>query len=197
MHQEQHPLVQAMQALQNTPKMEIKGKPYTAIASRIEVFRRFYPEAAISTEILINDEQVVVVKSTITHEGKILGTGHAEEVKGAGLVNSTSALENCETSSIGRALATIALHGGEFASFEEVSNAIRQQQQGQIPQNNTTPQSTQAKDYGIVQLQAVGLNIENNGDEVVVIGNSYGHQTLLKQLKYKWRPENKQWYRAA
>lgn len=40
------------------------------------------------------------------------------------MVNKTSALENCETSAIGRALASLGLHGGEFASSFEVDNSI-------------------------------------------------------------------------
>ena len=42
-----------------------------------------------------------------------------------GFVNKTSALKNCETSSLGRAL-NFGLHGSEFSSADELANAINQ-----------------------------------------------------------------------
>ena len=55
-------------------------------------------------------------------------TGHAYEVQGAGFINKTSHVENAETSAIGRALASAGYIGGtEFASAEEVANAVKQQ----------------------------------------------------------------------
>ena len=53
-------------------------------------------------------------------EGRIVGSGLAYEHKDNGPVNKTSALENCETSAIGRALASMGLAGGEYASGDEV-----------------------------------------------------------------------------
>ena len=44
----------------------------------------------------------------------------AEEVRGVGPVNKTSALENGETSAVGRALAAIGLGGSEYASVNEL-----------------------------------------------------------------------------
>ncbi len=59
--------------------------------------------------------------------GRTLSTGLAEEVRGSTNINKTSALENCETSAIGRALAFFGLGGTEIASADEVANAITQQ----------------------------------------------------------------------
>ena len=42
-------------------------------------------------------------------------------------VNKTSALENAATSSLGRCLASFGLHGTEFASADELANALTQQ----------------------------------------------------------------------
>ena len=42
------------------------------------------------------------------------------------MVNKTSAVENCLTSSIGRALSACGLSGGNYASFEEVDHAINE-----------------------------------------------------------------------
>jgi hypothetical protein len=48
-------------------------------------------------------------------------TGLAFEIDGAGMANKTSALENCETSAIGRALANMGLSGDQRASREEMT----------------------------------------------------------------------------
>lgn len=52
-------------------------------------------------------------------------TGWAFEVDGTGMANQTSALENCETSAIGRALANMNLSGNKRASREEMSKVER------------------------------------------------------------------------
>ena len=45
----------------------------------------------------------------------------------ASFINKTSALENAETSALGRALAAFGLHGSEYASADEVATAVKQQ----------------------------------------------------------------------
>jgi len=49
------------------------------------------------------------------------------------MVNKTSAVENCLTSSIGRALAACGLSGGNYASFEEVDHAINDKAEAPSP----------------------------------------------------------------
>jgi hypothetical protein len=52
-------------------------------------------------------------------------SGLAFEVDGVGMANKTSALENCETSAIGRALANMGLSGDQRASREEMAKVQR------------------------------------------------------------------------
>jgi hypothetical protein len=103
------------------------GKKYTQVVHRMEAFRRtFGLELGVDTEIAVDDGQRVVVKARITDvEGKTIGSGYAEEIRGQGHVNQTSALENAETSAIGRALASIGLAGGEYASANEMDGVHR------------------------------------------------------------------------
>ena len=55
-------------------------------------------------------------------------TGIAYEKEGASFINKTSALENCETSSVGRALGFLNIGiDTSIATAEEVGNAIHQQ----------------------------------------------------------------------
>ena len=97
------------------------GKTYHDVSQRIEAFRAFHPRHQIKTEMILNDGKMLVFKASIFDpEGKELATGHAEEVRGSTNVNKTSALENCETSAIGRCLAQMGLHGGNYASLNEL-----------------------------------------------------------------------------
>ena len=98
------------------------NKLYTMVVHRTEAFRRALgTEFGIATEILVDDGKRVVLKAIITDkDGRTVGSGHAEEIRGQGMVNTTSALENAETSAIGRALSSLGISGGEYASANEL-----------------------------------------------------------------------------
>jgi hypothetical protein len=108
--------------------VNIHGKSYETVASRVSRFREKYGyEYAITTEIHSIDEKTVVMKASISSEGVVRATGYAEESRTSSSINRTSALENCETSAIGRALAAFGMAGTEYASADEVAQAIHQQ----------------------------------------------------------------------
>ena len=65
-----------------------------------------------------------IIGLNVDNRVEIYATGHAEEYRADGKINKTSALENAETSAIGRALACLGLGGTEFASADEVARAI-------------------------------------------------------------------------
>ena len=130
-------LQRAMGELASTPgKMDFRGKAYAPVAMRVEFLRRsFGTELGISTEIVVADERVVIMRATIRDaEGRVLATGYAEEFRSAKGVNSTSALENAETSAVGRALAALGLGGGEYASADELAGAVQQQKAAEAQQ---------------------------------------------------------------
>lgn len=115
--------------------VEIHGKQYKTVACRVNEFRQseLYSGFSIQTEIISTDaDHVVMTAKIIDGDNRLIATGHAEEKRGSSSINKTSALENCETSAIGRALANIGLAGEEFASADEVANAISQQKQQEI-----------------------------------------------------------------
>ena len=66
------------------------------------------------------------MQADIYIEGKHVATGTAHELKAGSRINTTSYVENCETSAIGRALAMCGLINDSVASAEEVSLAIEQ-----------------------------------------------------------------------
>lgn len=109
--------------------VNIRGRDYETVASRVQRFREAHPDHTVLTEIVFRDDDVVVMKAAILDpQGRIIATGHAEEKRASSQINRTSALENAETSSLGRALAAFGIGGTEFASANEVQNAIRQQE---------------------------------------------------------------------
>lgn len=123
-------LQKAIEDLEKAPRVNIKGKQYATVATRVECFRRYFPppEWAIETDAFGLDNEWVRVKASILHNGVVVATGMGEENRSQGPINRTSALENCETSAVGRALSAFGLHGGEYASANEVQEAIAKQE---------------------------------------------------------------------
>jgi hypothetical protein len=110
-----------------TGTVKIHGKEYKTVALRIQEFREKHPDFTIQTELVEANDTLVVMKATISMGPQVIATGYAEEVRTASKINRTSALENAETSAVGRALAFFGLGGSEIASADEVANAINQQ----------------------------------------------------------------------
>lgn len=112
----------------DTGIVNIHGKQYHTVAKRVQDFREANAEYGLLTEVAFREGDLVAVKASIVDkDGRVLATGHAEEDRTKGQVNRTSALENAETSAIGRALSAFGFAGTEFASANEVENAIHQQ----------------------------------------------------------------------
>ena len=108
----------------------IHGKSYATVALRVGVARRVLGTALdIVTKIVSIDANTVVMQADVYVDGQHVSTGHAEEKRTASKINQTSALENCETSATGRALAFLGFISDGIASAEEVSAAIMQQDQ--------------------------------------------------------------------
>ena len=106
---------------------------YETVDQRIRRFYADQPTGRITTDLVsaVGDPGKTrwVVKAAVWRErvdGEPDGTGYAFEVDGAGMANKTSALENCETSAIGRALAQIGYSGDKRATREEMSKVAAQ-----------------------------------------------------------------------
>ena len=111
-------------------KIQIHGKDYVMVKDRIIFFNENFPNGSITTELKATDNSFIF-KSKITPDVENSSryfTGHAEEIIGSSQINKTSALENCETSAIGRALGCMGIGVDEsFASADEVKNAMYKQ----------------------------------------------------------------------
>lgn len=111
--------------------VNIRGKEYQTVALRVQMFREQHPDHSLTTAVICRDDDCVVMQATIADPtGRVIANGHSEEYRKSSQINRTSALENAETSAIGRALAAFGLAGTEFASANEVQNAMHQQANG-------------------------------------------------------------------
>ncbi|BAQ85772.1 rad52-like recombinase [uncultured Mediterranean phage uvMED] len=142
MEQINHKLVMAeADKMTATAGVKVKGnKKYLMVKDRVEVFRKFYGlNLGIDTTVLHIDDSVVRVQAKIIDaNNKVIGSGLAEEVRASSNITRTSAVEVCESSAIGRALSSIGLHGGEYASAEEMISAVQQQENIKSPQELVT-----------------------------------------------------------
>ena len=114
----------------NGQTIKIHNNDYATVALRIGILRRNLGTAAtIKSSIIHQDDKKVIVQSEVFIDGNLVSTGLAEELRTASRINQFSALENAETSAVGRALAMLGLTNDKIASAEEVSGAIVQQSQ--------------------------------------------------------------------
>jgi hypothetical protein len=85
---------------------------YETVELRLRRLYTEYPAARVLTDLVFHDERRFIVKAEVyltIDDLSPVATGYAEEIVGASPVNRTSALENCETSAVGRAISNSVL----------------------------------------------------------------------------------------
>jgi len=124
---------------------------YETVEVRLEKFIKDYPDFRICTELEVCEKDRYIVKAYLFKTAQCstaFSTGLAEEKVTDRGVNQTSALENCETSAIGRALANAGYAAkGKRPSREEMikvvaSKPVKPAVQDVVPDNQdywTTP----------------------------------------------------------
>jgi hypothetical protein len=103
---------------------------YELVEDRLKKYWKENPEGRIETNVvhITDDGSCVTIKAEIMdNDGRLVSTGIAQETKGDGFANTTSWMENCETSAIGRALANWKYQGSKKArpSREEMAKVER------------------------------------------------------------------------
>ena len=151
--------------------VEIHGKQYATVNERIEELHKKYNGwVSINTELLETQGDVVRMKAIVELKEMVEGqevasntfTGHAEEVIGSSMINKTSALENAETSAVGRALAFAGFQtDASIASADEVANAIVQQNS----MTRVVNQSQQNKASEFDTVEELSKEVESNWSE--------------------------------
>jgi hypothetical protein len=105
---------------------------YEPVAARLERWLNTPAEQPkrVLTYLVHYTDQRCVFRAELLIGETVIATGWAEETRGEGYVNQTSHFENCETSSVGRALANAGLAGGDHTkrpSREEMQKVARSQ----------------------------------------------------------------------
>ena len=144
------------------PTVNIKGKEYSTVAERHRFLLNYFPETRIDEQIIFQDEKRVITKTTLYISDTPYAVGHAEEKRDSSFINKTSALENCLSSSLGRCLAAFGLHGSEYASAEELANAVKQQANGKDKEIPIEQMTTTTK------LNALYSNWKKEQDEIQI-----------------------------
>jgi len=123
---------------------------YETVEERLIKFWKDHADGRIVTSMLSGSGSQFIVRAELYKDGSdtIWATGLAEEtVQGRG-VNSTSALENCETSAIGRALANAGYATkGKRASREEMSKVKAKQDNSDLIAETKARLAETAKEY--------------------------------------------------
>lgn len=174
----------------NDGVVNIRGKSYKTVALRVSEFRDEKAAWTLATEIVNMSDDFVIMRATISDEtGRVIATGHAEEFRAASQINRTSALENAETSAIGRALAALGYGGSEFASANEVQNAIHQQDSKPAPkitkkEKDTVLEQTRAALESADSLALKEIWDEWEADEKVVLWKMFNsaERSLMKDM---------------
>lgn len=163
--------------------VDIKGKDYAQVNDRIKAFRELCPNGTITTDIIELANGVVTMKATVyDEEGKILGTGLAQEKESSSYINKTSYIENCETSAVGRALGFAGIGvDGSMCSAEELVNAITNQ--SKEPEKKQKTQKAQSGDPLLAKIDAeqkkqILAELERTGIDISAVITPFGIKTL-------------------
>ena len=154
---------------QGLATVDIKGKDYVMVNSRVKYFRKNFKDYTLQTVWLKLDEKMAICKAIVKDPaGRIYSTGTAYETAGSSFINKTSFIENCETSAVGRCLGFCDI-GIEvsLASAEEVGNAIKGQNGTKtvtFPQQGNKPRKPAESGKDRAQVQGKGFYL--SGKEV-------------------------------
>ena len=108
--------------------IDIHGKEYVLVSDRVIYFNDTYKNGCIQTQLISKpDSDQVVVKAKVTPDSSDSDrffTGYSQAVIGSSNVNKTAALENAETSAVGRALGMMGIGVlDSIASADEMNKA--------------------------------------------------------------------------
>ena len=155
----------------------IKGKEYVQVNERVRAFRTHpdFANMSIETSIVdISEKRIVMVAKVLDSEGLVRATGHAEEIQTNHGVNSTSYVENCETSAVGRCLGFLGIGvDTSIATSEEVSQALERQadERTEVSEGNGEGKASGDTEFERVKASAekskerIKANIVNEGNE--------------------------------
>lgn len=181
---------------------EIKGKSYLYVKDRNSIFRKHFGlDVSYHSSYELTDPKVfnyidkngkeihkflpgsVIVKTEIFYKNKFLACGLAQEFRDSNHINITSAMENCQTSSLGRALACLDLTGTEFASADEMQ--IMENNKGFVDStnNNDASDTSEENKNHIPPIKEDDQSSEVSLSDFTMISNAIDGSKHLGQLR--------------
>ena len=120
--------------------IDIKWKKYVLVSDRVLYFNETYPNGSITTQrIMTEDSWVEVFRATVMPDcskPERYFTGYSQAKWWDWFINKTSALENAETSAVGRALAMMWIWViDSIASLDEINKAENTAKAKDMPSN--------------------------------------------------------------
>lgn len=138
--------------------IKFKGTDYVEVKERILYLANEKPfgYSVLTKAKYYQEDKMWVVKATLLVNGEKYN-GHAQEIVGDGYINKTSALENAETSAVGRAFAMAGIGViGSIASMDEINKSLNRH----AYLDNKTQQpltEKQQKEVFMSELKKVGI----------------------------------------
>ena len=174
--------------------MAFNLEDYETVESRLEKWWKDYPDGRLATKLeQATDTRYIVSAELFKTEADAqpCATGLASESVSDRGVNSTSALENCETSAIGRALANAGYAAkGKRASREEMTKVASFKPKYGAPGSKSAAmemalhlvdsQSKDSSDGSVPVMWSVGESVAQIG-EVVAVGFTCRHGDMIKK----------------
>jgi hypothetical protein len=149
---------------------------YETVESRLAKFWADHPNGRTWTDKVFQDERSFIVKAEIYFDKDDINptaTGYAEEIINASPVNRTSALENCETSALGRALANCNYASqGKRASREEMEKVERYQAEPRKPIKSKEPKVYAPEEITAAKMALEELPILQSKQEATAFWNN-------------------------
>ena len=171
---------------------------YETVEERLVKFWKEHPDGRIDTTLVESTLQRFIVRASIFRtevDAQAWTTGYAEETVSTRGVNSTSALENCETSAIGRALANAGyVTKGKRPSREEMSK---------VKANEPKPLQSRLEEKIIMPIEDDAWTVKavqpagSAADAVALVQEVLGATKIDKDIPHcshgarEWRTGNK------